>query len=331
MTDKTVALLRCQDYDPDRVARAIARQFELLGGIERFVRPSDTVLIKPNLIAPRPHLDCPAQTHPEVILAVARLLKDYGAKPFVGDSSAWANAPTCIRALGLTEPLARLGVPVRQLDHPRACRLGPGKDRVHFSCAALDTDVIINLPKFKAHQQLVATFAIKNMFGCVSGKRKALWHFRRGSDMTGFCELLIDIYRYLRPAVTIIDGIVAMEGQGPISGTHKPLGWLIGGTDPIAIETVCGQLIGLAPGQLPIIRTAQQMGFGCADIDRIDVAGDILPPKPCPDFRFAQMVPIKFTLGRICRSIGKQILYLARGSKPAPEACPSAVPASTSR
>lgn len=312
MTETTVALVPCENYDPNRVAHAIAQQFGLLGGVERFVRPGDTVLVKPNLIAPRSHRQCPAQTHPEVILAVVRFLKDFGARPFVGDSSAWANAATCIRALELTEPLARLGVPVRQLDNPKKCRLGPGKTYVRISKTALEADVIVNLPKFKAHQQLMTTFAVKNLFGCVSGKRKALWHFRRGGDVTGFCELLIDIYRYLRPALTIVDGIVAMEGQGPIRGTNKPLGWLVGGTDPIAVETVCGRLVNLAPQQIPIVRTARQMGFGCAQIERIDVAGDALPTEPCTDFQLAEQVPIQFTFGRVCRSIARQIAFVAR-------------------
>lgn len=328
MTDHTVALVRCHDYDPGRVARAIARQFDLLGGIERFVRPGDAVLVKPNLIAPRSHNQYPTQTHPQVILAVARLLKDCGARPFVGDSPAWTNASTCIGALELIEPLARLGVPVRQLDNPRRCCLGPGKSPVGISSAALDADVIVNLPKFKAHQQLVTTFAVKNMFGCVSGKRKALWHFRRGDAVTGFCELLIDIYRHVRPALTIVDGIVAMEGQGPIRGTSKPLGWLIGGVDPISVETICGRLINLVPEQIPVVRTARQMGYGCTEIARIDVAGDALPAEPCTDFQFAEQVPIKFTFGRVCRSMGRQIALLARNRclrrLPLNSACPPA-------
>ncbi len=328
MTDHTVALARCHDYDPGRVARAIARQFDLLGGIERFVKPGDSVLVKPNLIGPRSHRRYPTQTHPEVVLAVVRLLKDCGARPFVGDSPAWTNAATCIGVLELAEPLARLGVPVRQLDNPRKRRLGPAKSHVWISSAALDADVIVNLPKFKAHQQLVTTFAVKNMFGCVSGKRKALWHFRRGDDMAEFCELLIEIYRALRPALTIVDGIIAMEGQGPIRGTNRPLGWLIGGVDPISIETICGRLINLAPEQIPIVRTARQMGYGCAEITRIDVAGDALPTEPCTDFQFAEQVPIKFTFGRVCRSIGRQIAFLARSRglrrSPLNSVCPRA-------
>jgi uncharacterized protein (DUF362 family) len=301
------------------VADAVRRQFELLGGLAAFVKPGDTVLVKPNFIAPRSHRHSAAQTHPAVILAVARLLKDHGARPFVGDSPAWSTTATCARVLGLTEPLRRLGVPIRQLDAPRKCRLGPGQPRVGISAAALEADAIINLPKFKTHQQLVATFAVKNMFGCVSGKHKALWHFRKGDTAAEFCRLLLGVYAYLKPALTIIDGIVAMEGQGPIRGPSKPLGWLIGGTDPIACETTCCRLIGIDPEQVPMIRTARQLAFGCSDPDGIEVVGDALPATPCRDFRMPDMTPVKFSLPRICRSLARQLLWLARGPKTSPD------------
>ena len=315
MSYAKVALIHCEKYEPPHVAGAVRRQFELLGGIEAFLKRGDTVLLKPNFIAPRSHHECAAQTHPAVILEIARLLKDYGAKPFVADSPAWTTAAVCARVLGLTEPLRRLGVPIRQLNAPRTCRLAPGGPKVGISAAALDADIIVNLPKFKTHQQMVATFAVKNMFGCVSGKRKALWHFRKGNTAGEFAGLLVGVYRYLKPAVTIIDGIVAMHGQGPIRGPSKPLGWLIGGIDPIACEVVCSRLIGLEPDQLPILQAAQQIGFGCPDPGRIEIVGDALPPTPCPGFVQASVMPVKFSFVRVCRSITQQLLLLARDLK----------------
>ena len=311
-----VALVRCEDYESARVGDALRRQWELLGGVENFIKRGDTVLLKPNFIVPRSHRHSAAQTHPAVILGMARLLKDYGARPFVADSPAWGTIAACARVLELTEPLRRLGVPLRQLNAPRACRLTPGGPKVGISAAALDADVIVNLPKFKTHQQMVASFAVKNMFGCVSGKRKALWHFRQGNTRSEFAGLLVGICRYLKPAVTIIDGIVAMHGQGPIRGPSKPLGWLVGGTDPIACEAVCGRLIGLEPDRLPILQAARQIGYGCADPGGIEVVGDALPPAPCPDFELASLTPVKFSFGRVCRSMARQVLLRAREWKP---------------
>lgn len=310
-----VALTHCDDYNSAGLTKALARQFELLGGLKRFVKPGDTVLLKPNFIAPRSHKRSAAQTHPAVILETARLLKEYGARPFVADSPAWTNTAVCARVLGLTEPLRELGVPIRELDAPRRCHLGPGKPRVKISSVALDADVIINLPKLKAHQQLAATIAVKNMFGCVSGKRKALWHFKKGDDAAQFCELLIGIYQYLGPALTIVDGIVAMEGQGPIRGPSKPLGWLVGGTDPIACELTGCRLIGVEPERIPIIQTARQIGFGCTNGDEIEIVGDALPETPCPDFQMPRLAPIKFSFTHVCRSIARQILLLTRPAK----------------
>jgi uncharacterized protein (DUF362 family) len=313
MPSARVALVRCENYEPARVADAVGRQFELLGGLESFIKRGDTVLLKPNFIAPRSHHHSAAQTHPAVIIEIARLLKDYGARPFVADSPAWTNTAICARVLGLTEPLRKLGVPIRQLNTPRKCELGSGQPRIGLSSVALDADAIINLPKFKTHQQMVATFAVKNMFGCVSGKHKALWHFRKGDTADEFAGLLLGVYRYLKPVLTIIDGIVAMYGQGPIHGKSKPLGWLIGGIDPIACEMVCCRLIGIEPDRLPIVRAATQVGFGCSDLDRIEIVGDALPATPCPDFEPAKMTPVKFSLGRVCQSITRQILLLAKG------------------
>ncbi|MGA2172265.1 MAG: DUF362 domain-containing protein [Sedimentisphaerales bacterium] len=304
-----VALTRCTEYEESATAAAIARQFELLGGVEWFVKRGDSVLLKPNFIAPKPR-HCATQTDPAIIIETAKLLKDFGAKPFVGDSPAWANVHACAKALGLEGPLKKLDVPIRQLNKPVKCRLA-GVD-IGISSVALEADVIINLPKLKSHQQLVATFAVKNMFGCVSGKWKAYWHFAKGGNAKKFCTMLIEIYRHLSPALTIIDGVIVMDGPGPINGRPRPLGWLIGGIDPMPCEIVCSRLINLEPDKLPIVRTAREIGFGCANPDNIEIVGDPFPQNVCTDFILAEPIPIRFSLPHVCKSIGKQLLLLAR-------------------
>ena len=313
MAEATVALTRCSDYSEDRIAEAIARQFELLGGLERFVRRGDSVLLKPNFISPRSRR-CATQTDPAVVVETAKLLMDFGAKPFVGDSPAWGNVFGCVRVLKLEESLKKLSVPVRQLNKPKKCRVGIQGTKVGISSVALEADVIINLPKFKTHQQLVATFAVKNMFGTISGKRKALWHFARGKDTDDFCELLIGIYKFLKPAVTIIDAVDVMDGAGPIRGRARPLGWLIGGTEPIACETICCGLVNIKPEELPIIKTARNIGFGCSDSDKIEIVGDSLPERVCTDFELPELIPIRFSLLHICKSICKQIILLGKSA-----------------
>lgn len=311
MSDAEVIVTRCEGYNPNNIAGNLEKHIELLGGLRRFVKSGDNVLLKPNFIAPRSRRQA-TQTHPAVIIEVAKMLKDFGAKPFVADSPAWGNVYSCAKKLKLDEALKKLNVPIKQLNKARKCRIGQKNTAIGISSIALDADVIINLPKFKSHQQLVATFAVKNMFGCVCGKGKALWHFKKGKTADGFCELLIDIYKFLTPALTIIDAVYVMDGAGPIRGRTRPLGWIISGVEPIALEIACCKLIGLDPESVPIIKTAKNMGFGCSDTDKIRYSGDDFSKNICTDFQMPKLIPIRFSLAHVCKSIAKQIILLAK-------------------
>ncbi|MCK5174300.1 MAG: DUF362 domain-containing protein, partial [Planctomycetes bacterium] len=309
-----VAVTRCEDYDPQRVYEAVVRQFTLAakgGGDDRgqvissgsvsssaIISRGDRVLIKPNLIIAR-RSDEPVQTHPAVITAVARAVKDLGGKPFVADSPAWGTVKACAGALELYETLKGLDVPVSQLKRPTRISVGPCS--VGISRDALEADRIINVPKLKTHQQLGATFAIKNIFGCVCGKEKAYLHFSRGKDVGEFCEMLVGIFKLLRPAMTIIDGVVGMEGAGPINGRARKLGFLVGGADPVACELICCELLGLAPEDLPILQAGRRLGLGCGEFERVNVVGDDYRDLICTDFEPAEGIPLKFSLFRVCR------------------------------
>jgi uncharacterized protein (DUF362 family) len=312
-SDPTVAVCQCSGYTPPDVLSAVRRQFDLLGGVRRFVQPGQRVLIKPNLIVPRP-ADVPAQTHPEVIFAVAACVKDAGAVPVVGDSPAWSNTRECLRTLGIDERLNKLGAEIVNLDQP--VRMEIEGIRLGISRIALEADVIINLPKLKAHQQLGATFAFKNLYGCVcglKGKEKAYWHFARGHDYEAFCRMIIGIYQKVKPSLNIIDGIIGMEGQGPISGHPRQVGYLIGGIDPVACERVCCDLVGFDPADLPLLMTAQEINLGCGLDVPIKILGDTFIPPVCSDFKPAVQTPLRFTFPRICKSIAKQGLLLVKG------------------
>jgi uncharacterized protein (DUF362 family) len=297
MNKAKVSLVRCPNYDGQAVRSAILRHFELHGGIESFISKGDSVLIKPNMIAPRPS-QCAAQTDPAVIIELAKILLDFGAKPFVGDSPAWSNTRACAESLGIVEPLNKLGVRIRQLGRPVNRVLEHSGAKIGISSIALDADKIINLPKL--------------MFGCVSGKAKAIWHYKKGATFDDFCTMLIDIYKLLNPVITIIDAIVAMEGPGPIRGNPKKLGWLVASVDPIAAEVICCDLIGISPGQLPIIKTAEILGFGCTDKQNIQVVGDSFAVGERIVLAPAELTPLRFSSARIIKSIFRQIFILVK-------------------
>ena len=305
-----VAVTRAKTYHTDVIEEAVCRQFELLGGISSFVNRGERVLIKPNFIAPRTAAEA-AQTDPSVVLAIAKILLEAGAKPFVADSSAWKNTKACVKILGLDEPLKKLGVPVMEMNKPKRFKIAGG--HIGISTVALEADKIINVPKLKAHQQLGATFAVKNMFGCVAGKEKAFRHFSHGKSREKFSEMLIGIYDLLGPVVSIVDGVIGMEGMGPLSGTPKEVGFLIGSRDPIACELVCCEIVDFDPEDLPIIQTAKRMNFGCGGREEIDVVGDSYKEYRCRDFKPAVQTSLYFSFPRICKSVAKQAWLMMKG------------------
>lgn len=305
-----VALVECQNYQHEKVVDSIDRLFSLLGGTERFIAAGQKVLIKPNFIVPRPP-EHAAQTDPAVVIALAQIIKDFGAKPIVGDSPAWNSISACVNALGLKEPLNRMSVPVVALNKPIKNKIGNGN--IGISRFALEADKIINLPKLKTHQQLGATFAIKNMFGCVSGKQKAFLHFTKGKSCREFCEMLVQIYRLLKPALTIIDGVIGMQGQGPINGKARRLGFLMAGVDPLACELACCKLVNFDPNNMPIIQTAIRMNLGCSDFQDIEFLGDDYKKFICHDFVKPELTPLEFSFPRVIKSVAKHLSLLVRG------------------
>lgn len=122
---------------------------------------------------------------------------------------------------------------------------------------ALDVDAIINIPKLKAHVQLLYTAAVKNMYGCVCGKRKVWRHFQSNNDLRWYTEMLLANYQKVNPSFTIVDAVMAMEERGPSGGIPKKVALLIGGRDCIAIDRVIAEVIGIPPFQAPILQTAK--------------------------------------------------------------------------
>jgi uncharacterized protein (DUF362 family)/ferredoxin len=288
MNRSTVALVRCDDYDPDTVHDALRRGVELLGGLDRFVRPGERILLKPNILAG----DDPAKavtTHPAVLAGCARLFQAGGAIVSFGDSPGMENAVHAAKGSGLEEAGRRCGATLGDfgnggpLDYPAGQMVSsfPAARAVH-AC-----DAIVNLPKLKTHQLTRLTGAIKNLFGCIPGKRKALYHVQF-QDVMDFCGLLIDINLCLRPRLHVLDAVVAMEGNGPRGGDPRPLNCLVLSADPVAVDATACRLVDLDPTFMPTSVIGQERGLGYYQEEAIVYVGDALESFRRPDFKLVR-------------------------------------------
>ena len=307
----TVAIARAGSYEPACLAPAVREAVEACGGWSKLVRRGDRVLVKPNCISAAPP-ERPAQTHPAVIVEVCRQLLDYGARPLVGDSPAWGSLHGALRALGVVDELGRLGVPIVPFKRPIKAANPRGKvfTQLTVDAAALEADAIVNLPKLKAHRQLVLTAAIKNMFGCVGGRRKAWWHVKAGGYENYFGRMLVETFVMLGPVITIIDAVVVMEGGGPISGTARKAGLVLASTDGPALERIAAELVGVRPARLRTLQAARELEVGTPWRERIRVVGPDPGEVEIKDFRLAKMTPIGFSLPRLVKGTLKNAWIL---------------------
>lgn len=151
---------------------------------------------------------------------------------------------------------------------------GPIKT-LYIAKPVLEADIVINLPKLKTHSAAVYTGAVKNMFGCIPGARKAEYH-RKLPKLKDFSGLLVDIYKVARPSLAIMDAIVGMEGNGPSAGNPREIGLILASGDGVALDAVASSIIGLKPLRIHTTSIAHQRGIGNGDIDLIEIAGEKL-------------------------------------------------------
>ena len=255
-----VALVPCLSYEEAEVNRALATALELLGGWEPLLPPDGPIYLKPNLAGPFPP-ERAVTTHPAVVSAVARLLKAARHEVTVGDSPAGPARPGYLRFLyrrtGMEEVARDLGLnldlnlePVEvKLPHARSLRV------VTLNRSFASAPALLNLPKFKTHLFARLTGAVKNLYGTVSGMMKVAYHTRL-KDPADFMGLLLDLVDYLQPRLQVVDAVVGMEGDGPTWGRPRQVGFLLAGVNPLAVDWVMSQMMGLAPAAVPLFQVA---------------------------------------------------------------------------
>jgi len=273
-------------YDSEKLRSQV---FELLSGSDpTLIRRGGTVLVKPNFLAPAAP-DRAVTTHPLIIRSVVEYVLEMGGRPLVADSPAMGSFDRVMREGGVTEALKGLPVDCRPFKESTIVDVGPPFHKVEIAADAMNADAVINLPKLKTHTQMLLTLGVKNMFGCIVGTRKPEWHFRVGIDQERFAELLVRICAAVRPRVTLLDGVLAMEGPGPgTGGTPRAIGVIMASADAVSLDVAVCRMLGLREDDLLTNRVAARAGLlpGPIAID-----GDLPPVR---DMRLPTMTPLVF-------------------------------------
>ncbi len=293
-----VVIKKCGDYVNEEVYKAIKESIDLLGGIGVFVKKGERILLKPNLLSAKPP-EAAITTHPAVVRAVLQLVQEAGATPVVGDSPGIGSAEKVVQKCGIAAVAKEFGAEIINLAQSISVENPDGKTfkRLELSKEAIEFDGIINLPKLKTHAQMFLTLGVKNMFGCVVGARKPQWHMAAGVDTNAFARMLIDTYLFLKPRLTIVDGIVGMEGNGPGSaGDPRRLGLIFASTDCIAMDSVITEVLGAKAHDLPTTKVAKEDKTGITDIDKINILGQGIEDVKIHDFKFPPLVGAEFKL-----------------------------------
>lgn len=292
-----VVVNECQNYNIENVTEKINSGIELLGGWDAFVKLGMKVLLKVNLIGPKPP-ESAAITHCEFVRALTRILTQKGCLVWIGDSAGGAIAgiaPTTqsLEISGLKKVAEEENAEIKNFDKEGTVDMGDNHsviDRLYLAKPLFDADFIINLPKLKTHSACIYTGAVKNVFGCIQGLRKAEYH-KAAPNPKDFGKMLVDIHEATKIGLHIMDGITAMEGEGPTAGSVYSANKILMSTDPLALDATAIKMIGLDINDIPILQAAIDRKLGESDQDEIEIRGDYIEAPLLQNF----VIPKRFT------------------------------------
>ncbi len=286
MQDKA-ALIRCESYDQQEVDRAVAQAFALAGGLEQWIKPGMTVAIKANLLMKKKP-EAFTTTHPAVIEAVAKQVRALGASAVIGDSPGGPFTPALVhgvyRACGMERAAENAGAVLNEdFEQVTVYEENSVVLRQMQLCRYLtQADAVIDCAKLKTHGLTQYTGAVKNLYGCVPGTVKVEYHFRMPA-LKDFSQMLVDLCEHIRPVVSLIDAVEAMEGDGPSGGTMRRMNCLIASPSAYAADVVGARLMGLRPESICTIQRAAERGL--VDPEQVSVLGERIEDYIAEDYQ----------------------------------------------
>jgi len=307
MNKSKVAIIGCDVYDEEQVYEAVRTGIDLVGGISSFVNPGERIVLKPNVLLGADPRRC-ISTHPSVLKAVGRKLQEAAAIALYGDSPGFGGCRINMRRARLKATADELGISMADFERGRVVTHTRALLNRKFVVAngVLDSDGMISLSKLKTHGLTRFTGAIKNQFGCVPGMQKSQFHMKL-ADPYDFATMLVDLTTLIMPRLYIMDGIMAMEGNGPRSGKPKKLSVLLISTDPVALDAVACRIIDLSPEFVPTSAPGEKSGLGTYHRENIEVVGDNVQSFVVEDFDVVRKPPVSVKSGIIRTFLKNQI------------------------
>ncbi len=277
-----VSVVKCADYS--HAAKAVRESLDLIGGIEKYVKKGDRVLIKPNLVS-RKKPDEAVTTHPAFLRAVIEIVEEAGGKVTVAESPGGPYNAAALKAVyrmcGVYDAAEGTSASLNLDTSFTEVSFDEGKTvkSLPIINPVLDADVIISLPKLKTHAMTSYTGAVKNLFGTVPGTYKAELHFRL-DDRKAFCSMLVDLCECVKPTLSIMDGVWGMEGNGPTAGQNRYIGIVMASASAHALDKIACEIIDYAPYEVDTVREAEERGL----IGTVETVGEPIEPLIIRDF-----------------------------------------------
>jgi uncharacterized protein (DUF362 family)/ferredoxin len=271
-----VSIVKCENYEHQKVKKSLLRSLELIGGLESIVKPGNNVLLKVNVIGGFSP-ERAATTHPAVVGAMIEIVKEAGGIPWVGDSSgAYGYTAMSLEISGIKKACEEYGGKLINFESTGTYPVNvDGKILTALNIAkpVIDCDVLVSLPKMKTHQLTKYTGAVKNFFGVIPGPGKAAIH-RQAPTEESLSHAVVDIYSVLKPGLAIMDGIVGMEGEGATNGTPVASGIIISSADCVALDVVASEIMGFSHRDILTTRLAHERSLGVGEFEKIEVLGE---------------------------------------------------------
>ena len=274
MKKSVVSIVRVDD-----ISGSVERAVKLAGGLG--VKNGDVVVVKPNAKNQSPP-GYGIVTDPRVVEACVSLaLKEGAEKVKIADGAAYPTGAydtfAAFQTMGIMDIAKKWDVELIDLNSHDSLDLdipdGLVLDWVRVGRSVIDADVVVNVPVLKTHRGTLLSACLKNIgVGCATREEKKRLH-RLGID-----EGLVDVFSLVKPRFNVVDGIVALEGDGPNlpPGKAKPLGLVIAGKDGLAVDAVCAAVMGFDPKKVKHLRLAHEQGLGNWDVSNIEIRGEPL-------------------------------------------------------